>query len=582
MNRQAAIIYYNKSAKRTAKQISEFIGGELYFSPKSKDLQKLFLQNRAIIGVCSSAILIRILAPIIKDKQNEPPLIAISPDGANIIPLLGGHKGANKLARKIAKKFNTNAAITTASETQFAFALDEPPNEYVLSNKSLAKEAMAKILNGAKIKAYGNADWLKKGGYKLSDNGEVTIKISENIAQENILTYHPKTLIIGVGCERFTDAKQLINLVEKTLKDNNLSPLSIAAIATINIKADEEGINELANYFNAPLRLFSAKELAKEKVPNPSKIVLDEIGTPSVAEACAQKGGKLIVEKQKSKRATCAIGKAKLPINIKEFGQKKGILHIVGIGPGENSQRTISATRALEGASDWVGYSLYLDLVKDLYKEQNLHQFSLGEEEKRVRYALNLAGKGKEVALICSGDGQIYAMASLVFESLNAKGGGALSEGAKHIEIISHAGISAMQIASNKVGAILGHDFCAISLSDLLTDGEIILQRLEAAAKGDFVTALYNPRSKTRTHLLDRAKEIFLKFRPPFTPVIIARSLGRKGEKIKIVPLAEFETNKVDMMSIILFGATNTRLFTRPSGEKIVFTPRGYEEKRKK
>ncbi|MCF6344157.1 MAG: precorrin-3B C(17)-methyltransferase, partial [Devosiaceae bacterium] len=268
-----------------------------------------------------------------------------------------------------------------------------------------------------------------------------------------------------------------------------------------------------------------------------------------------------------------------LPIDIESFGAARGILHIVGIGPGEHEQRTISAIKALKNSSDWVAYGFYLDLITDLKATQNEHRFPLGDEEKRVRHALELAARGKEVALICSGDGQIYAMASLVFELLDASGKRAISDNAKRVEIISHAGISALQMASNRVGALLGHDFCAISLSDLLTPKENIIERLEGAAKADFVTAFYNPRSKSRTDLLDRAKEIFLKYRPPTTPVIIARSLGRKDEAIKIVELIDFNPCEVDMMSIVLFGSTNSKSFMRGDGQAVAYTPRGYDRK---
>ena len=574
-----AIIYFNKAAEKIARKIDEKMEGEIYFSPSKETVQKLFNDGISIVGICASGILIRFLAPLINDKQNEPAVIAISNDGANVVPLLGGHHGANDLAQEIADLFDGQAAITTASNVKFLCALDEPPNGYILANANLAKNAMVAVLNGAKIFLDGEASWLKEAGYPISKSGKVQIVISEKTADKNILTYHPKTLIIGVGCERYLPFSELIKLVESTLEKNNLSPLSIAAIASIDVKADEKAMNILAEYFNVPLRLFSADELAKEIVPNPSKIVKAEVGTPSVAEASAIKAGELVVTKQKSKGATCAIGKANAPIDVENFGRARGILHIVGIGPGEENQRTLSAIKALKKAKDWVGYGFYLDLVSDLKQQQIEHRFPLGDEEKRVRHALELAANGKEVALICSGDGQIYAMAALVFELLEATGKRAISENAKRVEIISHAGISAMQMASNRVGALLGHDFCAISLSDLLTPRAAILERLEKAAKGDFVTAFYNPRSKTRTDLLDEAKRVFLKYRPSSTPIIIARALGRKEEKVRILTLGEFETSEVDMMSIVLFGSSNSKSFLRGDGEMVAFTPRGYDKK---
>jgi len=576
---EPVIICYSAKGKVLAGKIARKFDAQLLCSPSKQMVQQAFSEGTPIIGICATGILIRILAPLLNDKFNEAPVIVISSDGENIVPLLGAHHGANELAQELADILLAKIIKTSASDRRFTRSLDEPPRGYVLADANLAKNAMKKVLAGEKVLLNGEADWLSEAGYELNVQGEVEITISEEIANKNTLTYHPKTLIIGVGAERNAPTNELIGLVENTLKTHNLSPLSIAAIASIDVKADEKAINELATHFNVPLRLFTADSLAREQVPNPSKIVKAEVGTSSVAEASAIKAGELIVEKQKSKRTTCAIGKAALPIDIENFGVARGILHIVGIGPGEHEQRTISAIGALKNSSDWVAYGFYLDLIADLKRAQTEHRFPLGDEEKRVRHALELAAKGKEVALICSGDGQIYAMASLVFELLDASGKRAISKNAKRVEIISHAGISALQMASNRVGAILGHDFCAISLSDLLTPKKNIIERLEGAAKADFVTAFYNPRSKTRTDLLDRAKEIFLEHRPPTTPVIIARSLGRKDEAIKIVELKDFNPCEVDMMSIVLFGSTNSKSFMRGDGRAVAYTPRGYAGK---
>ncbi|VAW16056.1 Cobalamin biosynthesis protein CbiG / Cobalt-precorrin-3b C17-methyltransferase [hydrothermal vent metagenome] len=483
------------------------------------------------------------------------------------------------------------AAITTASSARFSCALDETPPGYVLANPERAKPAMAAILNGEHIALDGKADWLEQAGYPISSTGTVKITVSETIIEDESLVFHPKTLIAGVGCERGVSSEEVIALVEKTLDEHKLAQKSLAAIATIDLKADEKAINEAAAYFKVPLRLFSAAELAEEAklLPNPSKIVLAEVGTPGVAEAAAIKAGTLLVEKQKSTRATCAIGRATCaigradaPLDVANFGMARGRLDIVGIGPGSAEQRTISVVQALEGARDWVGYGFYLDLIADLDHGQTEHRFGLGDEEKRVRHALELAAIGKNVALICSGDAQIYAMAALVFELLETDGKRAVSDKARRVEIISHPGISALQMASARAGALIGHDFCAISLSDLLTPRAQIEKRLLAAAKGDFVTAFYNPRSKRRTDLLDKAKQLFLAHRPPQTPVIIASSLGRNGEKVRVVELVDFDPGEIDMMSIVLFGASKSKAFKRGDGKTMAFTPRGYASKQEK
>ena len=136
-----------------------------------------------------------------------------------------------------------------------------------------------------------------------------------------------------------------------------------------------------------------------------------------------------------------------------------------------------------------------------------------------------------------------------------------------------------MQAASARAGALLGHDFCAISLSDLLTPIDDIRKRLAAAATGDFVTALYNPRSERRTVLIEEAKDIFLRARPPATPVVVASNLGRSTDALTTTTLAAFDPHAVDMLTIVVIGASASRAFTRGDGRTIAYTPRGYARK---
>ncbi len=580
-----AIIIFTTASAATASRIATLTGGRVHACGPAGEgaaelLPRLFQEQAPIIGVCAAGILIRLLAPYLGDKHNEPPVIAVSADGRHVVPLLGGHHGANHMAHDIAIQLGGTAAPTTASDSRFSRGLDEPPHGYVFANPETAKSAMAALLNGASIALTGNAPWLEEAGYPLADNGSVAITVSEKRAGET-LTYHPQTLIAGMGCERGVEAVEAIELLQTVLDESGLAAQSLAAIATIDLKSDETALNAVAAHFNVPLRLFSAEELALEadRLPNPSEIVRAEVGTPGVAEAAAIKAGSLLVPKHKSKKVTCAIGVAPAPIEAVHFGGRRGELHLVGIGPGEAVQRTASAVAALERTTDWVGYGLYLDLVDDLKQGQVEHRFGLGDEEPRVRHALELAASGKSVALICSGDAQIYAMAALVFELLQATGTRAVSPAAQRVMVESHPGISAFQMASARAGALIGHDFCCISLSDLLTPRADILKRLDAAALGDFVTAFYNPRSLRRVDLIEKAKQVFLAHRPPETPVIIAKSLGRPEEEVRVIRLDALDTEEIDMLTIVLIGSSQSKAFKRGDGNMVTFTPRGYQRK---
>ncbi|WP_417311005.1 cobalamin biosynthesis protein [Devosia sp.] len=581
-----AIIVISGAGQPTAARAAAALGGELITcGPEGADagptLARLFAEGRPIIGVCAAGILVRLLAPALADKRDEPPVLAVSLDGASVVPLLGGHHGANALARQLAAALDGHAAITTASETQFARALDEPPHGWVLANPEAARPAMMALLKGAAIALDGDAPWLAEAGYPLAADGAVPIIVSDRAAApSSALLYHPKTLVAGVGCERGADAAEVIALVEASLAEAGLARQSLAALASVDIKGDEPALLAAASHFGVPLRLFSAAELAEERarLKHPSEYVERTIGTPAVAEAAALKAGPLAAGKRKSPRATCAIGRAAKPLAVEQFGRAPGRLHLVGIGPGDAPTRTGAVIAALRASSDWVGYGLYLDLVSDLRTSQIEHRFDLGDEEPRVRHALELAAEGREVALVCSGDAQIYAMAALACELLDADGPRALSDAARRVNLEVHPGVSAFQAASAAAGALIGHDFCCISLSDLLTPREDILKRLEGAAKADFVTAFYNPRSRRRIDLLDAARDLFTAHRPPTTPVIIASSLGRPAQQVRVIQLSDFDPAEVDMLTIVLIGASTSRVFAGPNGPR-AYTPRGYEKK---
>ena len=367
-------------------------------------------------------------------------------------------------------------------------------------------------------------------------------------------------------------------MVENTLHKHKLAPAAIALVASLDLKADEAAVHALGEHLGVPARFFSAQRLNAEapRLKNPSRLVLREVGCPGVAEGAALCAtgveAKLIVEKTKSTRATCAICLAPRPLDYSAIGRSRGRLSVVGIGPGDAKWRSAEAVSLLRSASDWVGYGRYLDLVSDLAGGAREHRFELGEETARARHALELAGEGRHVALICSGDAGIYAMASLVFELLDVDG--TVCDAARRVEVTVAPGISALQAAAARAGAPLGHDFCAISLSDLLTPWEIIEKRLRAAAHGDFVVALYNPRSKRRQQQLAKAIAILHEHRPDATPVIVATSLGRPEEQITTTTLAEFDATIVDMLSLVIIGSSATRW---DAASRRVYTPRGYD-----
>jgi len=313
----------------------------------------------------------------------------------------------------------------------------------------------------------------------------------------------------------------------------------------------------------------SAAALERVTVPNPSEVVRAAVGVPSVSEAAALLGareslnasdagdgssqslGELIVTKTASAMATVAIARHR----------PRGRLAVVGLGPGSRTMLTSAAKEELRRARVIVGLDQYVDQIRDLLRPGTVILSSgLGQEEERAHAAVEQAQDGCAVALIGSGDAQVYAMASPALEVAD-----------RSIEVVGIAGVTAGLAAAAVLGAPLGHDHCYLSLSDLHTPWPVIERRITAAAQGDFVLLCYNPRSVKRDWQLGRALELLAEHRPPTTPIGVVRNASRPDESSILSTLAEFDPAVVDMYSLVVIGASQTQII----GGRMV-TPRGY------
>ncbi len=255
-------------------------------------------------------------------------------------------------------------------------------------------------------------------------------------------------------------------------------------------------------------------------------------------------------------------------------GQSSGKLFVIGTGPGADRWMSPEVRQVLQQSTDWVGYTTYLNLVEPLRTDQIRHDSDNRVELDRARQALDLAASGRSVVVVSSGDPGIFAMASAVFEAIETDD----NPEWRSIELQICPGISAMQAAAARIGAPLGHDFCVISLSDILKPWSVIEQRLTAAAQGDFVMAFYNPISTQRRWQLDRTRELLLQFRSGSTPVILARSVGRSGELIQVTTLENLNSEDADMRTLIIVGSSQTRVLAREhQALPWVYTPRRYQ-----
>jgi cobalt-precorrin 5A hydrolase / precorrin-3B C17-methyltransferase len=580
-----AVIVVARSSLPLARTIANHLDGDVMEGADA--LVSAFLAHRPVVALCAAGIVIRKLASHLGRKAEDPPVIAVAENGSVAVPLLGGHHGANALARIIAGLLGGTAAITTASDARFGMALDDPPPGWSLANPEHHKSFAMALLDGASVRLIGHAPWLATLPH--DPRGFLSIRITEEIAagSDDELVFVPRTLAVGVGCERGTAPEELIRLVTETLAARNLSLAAVAGVFSLDLKADEAAVTALGRALDAPVRFFSTEELSAEsaRLMNPSEVVMREIGIAGVAEAAALAAAgpeaSLVIAKTRSARATLAVGRAETPL-IELPGRARGRLSVVGLGPGAPTLRSPAAVAALVQATDWIGYGPYLDLAADLAGGQAQHRYPIGAEADRVHHAIRLASEGRDVCLLCSGDSAIYGMASLAAEMLDPASSIAVEPAWRRIELEVVPGISAFQAASAAAGALIGHDFCSISLSDLMTPWSEIESRIRAAAAGDFVTALYNPRSLRRRDQLDRAIAILREHRTAATPVLTAANLGRGGERVSIAPLSEFDSESIDMLTIVIVGSRQSRIYQRGDGRIIAYTPRGYATSREK
>ncbi|MEA5442661.1 precorrin-3B C(17)-methyltransferase [Cyanobium gracile] len=533
----------------------------------------------AVVAVGACGLVTRLIAPLIADKDSDPAVLVVDPQGRFVVPLLGGHAaGGDRLSQAIAALIGGEAVLTGASAARGRLPLDAFGQAWGWRRgEGDWRGLMVGAARGDQIslrQESGNTLWqsLEAAG-SAEAAGPAALVISPHGGDG--CRWHPPGLWLGVGCERNTSLAVLERLVAEGLAQQGLAPEAVAGLASIDRKGDEPALLALAEQRGWPLRLYDAPTLAGVTVPHPSEAVAREMGTPSVAEAAAlqaaaQAGGpaRLLVEKRIGRAGAGERGAATLAVALagRQWAPQRGSLQLVGSGPGAIALLSGEARQALATTTVWVGYGLYLDLLEPLRRPDQLRREGrLTEETARCAEALDLARQGLDVALISSGDSGIYGMAGLALELWLQLP--VLDRPAFTV----HPGLSALQLAAARAGAPLMHDFCTISLSDRLTPWEVIERRLKGAASGDFVVALYNPRSLGRPWQLGRAIELLGEGRPATTPVLLARQLGRAEETLSLHTLGSLPQDQVDMLTLVLIGNSSTRV---QDGRMV--TPRGY------
>ncbi|MGW9194471.1 precorrin-3B C(17)-methyltransferase [Micromonospora chersina] len=545
----------------------------------------------AVVAFLATGAVVRILAPLLADKRTDPAVVVVDEAARHAVALLGGHAGgANALAAEVGALLDARPVVTTATDAVGLPGLDT----LGWAVEGAVAAVSRAILDGEPVRLVADATWplpalpehvrveiapppsdphpptstatLTGGpatptpavGAAAAEDDERAegwrILVTDRVVplDGRTVVLRPPSLVAGIGSSRGVPAAEVTGLLRRALADAGLSPASLRCLASVDLKADEAGIRATADAYGVPLQTWPAAELAGVDVPHPSEVVRAAVGTPSVAEAAALRGGgTLLVPKTASAMATVAVARQ----------APRGRLALVGLGPGAADLRTPRAVAELRRAAVVVGLDQYLDQVRDLLRPgTRVLASGLGAEEARARAAVAEAAAGHAVALVGSGDAGVYAMASPALEYADDR-----------IDVVGVPGVTAGLAASALLGAPLGHDHVYLSLSDLHTPWEVIARRVTAAAEGDLVALLYNPRSRAREWQLGAALETFAAHRPPDTPVGVVRNASRPGQRVHLATLATLDPALVDMYSVVVVGSSQTRVV---AGRMV--TPRGY------
>jgi len=566
LNGTKALVYLTERGRTLAEKILEFFPDCKLYRFNKTDIPHIYRSHKAIILIMATGIAVRSIASLIKDKKTDPAVLVMDEQGKHIIPLLGGHlQGANELAKTLAKLLNSNAVITTASDLRELPALDLWIKRCGLrvKNPSLLTKVMLKLIETEKLKIFKeqNVQIPLIDCFQLTeDPSEADIIITNRVCEEKGLILIPQNLFIGIGFHEWITEEKIERSIKEILSKKGLLFEAVKAVATIDKKANNNALKGFCNKYGLKLYSFSSSELNKVKSMSHSETVFKTVGVSSVCEQASviASQGKLIVPKQTFKDITVAISEADFKV--------KGKLYIVGTGPGNLNSLTPMAVSALRSAELIIGYKTYMEHIGTLIEDKEVLSYSMTEEVKRAKIAIEEALNGKIVSLISGGDPGVYGMAGVVLEIL--------SRNKIDIDVEIIPGISALNACSARAGAPIMNDFAVISLSDRLTPWSVIEKRLEKATKADFVIVIYNPKSMGRQAHLTKAKEIILKYRAKETPVAIVRGAMRQNESVILTTLEKMDKHPVDMQTTVIIGNSKTFVYNN-----WLITPRGYEAK---
>lgn len=507
----------------------------------AEESARLFALCEGLIFFSAVGIAVRMISGFLRDKYHDPAVVVVDNGCRNAVSLLSGHEGgANRLCWEVSRILGCRPVVSTATEAR-------------------------------------------------------------------------RSIVLGIGTRKDIAASTVAEAVTTALMEAGLSLSDVRIAATIGKKCLEPGLLEALADLDIPLSRVSAREISRFSGAFLPSAAARHIGIPAVAEPCAllaARQGSLIAPLYRRDGVTVAIARerigpfsisdelsasaasADLPqvsesINSVDEGSagahagdeagglppcrklhSKGVLYVVGIGPGSPEHMTLAAIRAIEESEVVVGYHRYLELLGELIEGKETFASGMRKEKDRAAAAIDLARTGRIVAVVSTGDAGIYGMAGLILELAGTDAG-------EHFDLRILPGVTAASSAAALLGAPLMHDFAVISLSDLLTEASLIEKRLRLAAEGDFITVLYNPKSRSRKALLEKALDSFRACRPLDTPAAVVTNALREGQSVRLESLRSIDADDPDigMSSVVVIGNSSSyrqgRWFITPRGYKI-------------
>ncbi|WP_175738018.1 precorrin-3B C(17)-methyltransferase [Burkholderia ambifaria] len=544
------------------------VDADVPFDELGAHLRELYARGLPIVALCAAGIVIRCVAPALADKGVEPPVLAVAEDGSAVVPLLGGLTGVNLIAREIAECLGVAPAITTSGELRFGACVLNPPDGYALADLQQGKRFVSDLLAGAATRIDGAAPWLDDVALPRDDAAAHAIRVTPDAwrGARDELVIHPRSVVVGIDARGVqADASpSLAERIDALLDAHGLARLALAALVAPATLLGDARVEAAAHALGVPLRFGDVDgdgdgdgDGKDDRNTDAAALLASTLRVAHTLHAT-------------SDGLACAV--AAQPVDPASLGRARGRLTVLGLGPGDAAWLTPAARDALAQATDILGYTTYVTMAGPFRADQRVHGTDNREEMQRARHAFELAAEGRRVAVVSSGDPGVFAMAAAVLEALDEERDPRWAA----VELRVEPGVSASLATAAQAGAPLGHDFCAISLSDNLKPWDVIEMRLRHAAQADLVMAFYNPISRARPWQLDRALDVVRAHRAADTVVVLGRDIGRPGATLATTTLGALRSDQVDMRTMVIVGSSTTRRFAIGDGREWVYTPRWY------